>query len=358
MIIDIVTFIVTQGAQIVELVNAVLDAVVAIAGGGAAGVAGLVENALARSVPVLIGALAAILGIGGIASKIQKLVRSLAKPVGKAVDFVVDKIVKLGKKLWNKLKSKLGKKKPGETGQDDRSPRAKQVAVDSAIRDVERLMAEPDATRTTIAQALPGIKRRYELTELAVVDLGDDRFHVHAALNPQRNSKDHVVSASDKVRRQGTTYVLQRDNIKNAAKIVGEPESTVEADAAREAVAAELAASRGRITRVYLGTEADRFVNQGVTGETSVDAVGVTRRGMFMLVEAKGTNIEHGLEQLADSAAQLGADKVESYHLVVPAQLRSGLSGWRIQGYYLYQGEQPYLINGKRVRVVRTTRDG
>ena len=35
-IIDIVTFIVTQGAQIVEFVNAVLDAVIAIANGGAA----------------------------------------------------------------------------------------------------------------------------------------------------------------------------------------------------------------------------------------------------------------------------------------------------------------------------------
>ncbi len=73
MIIDFVTFVVTQGAQIIQFVHAILDAVIAIAGGGTGGVPGLIENALARSVPVLIGALAAILGIGGIAGKIQKL---------------------------------------------------------------------------------------------------------------------------------------------------------------------------------------------------------------------------------------------------------------------------------------------
>jgi hypothetical protein len=159
------------------------------------------------------------------------------------------------------------------------------------------------------------------------------------------------------VRRQGNAYVLNREIIKNVDKIVGQPESVVEADAAREAVAAELAASRSKIARVYIGTEADQFVN-GVTGLTSVDAVGVTRRGRFMLVEAKGGNIEHGLEQLADSAAQLGVENVDSYALVVPAAIRAGLSGWRIQGYYLYQNDSPHLINGKRVRVIRTTQGG
>lgn len=49
---------VNQGAQIVEFVNSVLDAVVAIANGGKAGVPKMVETALAASVPLLIGFLA------------------------------------------------------------------------------------------------------------------------------------------------------------------------------------------------------------------------------------------------------------------------------------------------------------
>ncbi|HEV8561817.1 MAG TPA: hypothetical protein VGR06_36305 [Actinophytocola sp.] len=104
MIVDIVTFIVERGAQIIQFVNSVLDAIIAIAGGGTGGVGALIENALSRSIPVLIGALAAILGIGGIADKVKKFIQSLAKPVMKAVDWVVDKVVKLGKSIWAKLK--------------------------------------------------------------------------------------------------------------------------------------------------------------------------------------------------------------------------------------------------------------
>ena len=109
MIVDIVSFLVERGAQIVAFVGAVLDAVIAIAGGGTGGVPALIENALAMSIPVLIGAFAAILGIGGIAEKVKKFFQSLSKPVMKAVDWVVGKIVALGKKIWSKLKSGASK---------------------------------------------------------------------------------------------------------------------------------------------------------------------------------------------------------------------------------------------------------
>ncbi|WP_285682059.1 hypothetical protein, partial [Actinoplanes sp. NBRC 103695] len=74
----------------------------------------------AKSIPVLIGALAAILGIGGIATKVKSFFQALSKPVMKAVDWVVGKIVGLGKKIWAKIKpkgknSKDGKKAPPQT---------------------------------------------------------------------------------------------------------------------------------------------------------------------------------------------------------------------------------------------------
>ena len=116
-IIDIVMFIVERGAQIIEFVNAVLDAVIAIAAGGTGGVPGLIEAALAKSIPVLIGFLAALLGIGGIANKVKSLFQALSKPVMKAVDWVVAKIVKLGKAIWNKMKA-AGNKVKDRFGRD------------------------------------------------------------------------------------------------------------------------------------------------------------------------------------------------------------------------------------------------
>ncbi|MET9663604.1 hypothetical protein ABZY11_43970, partial [Streptomyces sp. NPDC006510] len=105
-IIDIVTFIVTQGAQIVDFVNAVLDAVIAIANGGAAGVPKLVEAALATSIPLLIGFLASLLGIGSLANKVKSVFHAVSKPVNRAIDKIIDFITKKGKALWNKLKKK------------------------------------------------------------------------------------------------------------------------------------------------------------------------------------------------------------------------------------------------------------
>lgn len=113
-IIDIVTFIVTQGAQIADFVNAVLDAVIAIANGGQAGVPKLIEAALATSVPLLIGFLAALLGIGGLANKVKSVFQSVSRPVTRAIDKIVDFIAKKGKALWSKLRGKQKNKEKNE----------------------------------------------------------------------------------------------------------------------------------------------------------------------------------------------------------------------------------------------------
>ncbi|MGH3695388.1 MAG: polymorphic toxin type 17 domain-containing protein [Pseudonocardiaceae bacterium] len=129
-IVDIVSFIIDRGAQIAAFVNAVLDAVIAIAGGGAGGVPGLIQTALATALPVLIGFLAALLGIGGLAEKVKKFFQALSKPVMKAVDWVVNKIVTFGKKIWAKIKGKLGK------GKED-PEHARKVAAGLAAIDQE-----------------------------------------------------------------------------------------------------------------------------------------------------------------------------------------------------------------------------
>ncbi|MFF2405995.1 hypothetical protein [Streptomyces sp. NPDC058092] len=123
-IIDIVTFIVNQGAQIVEFVNAVLDAVIAIANGGSAGVPKMVEAALAASVPLLIGFLASLLGIGSLANKVKSVFHAVAKPVNRAIDKIVNFIVKAGRNLWKKLKPTKDKKK-GDGSESDPNKKSK-----------------------------------------------------------------------------------------------------------------------------------------------------------------------------------------------------------------------------------------
>ncbi|MFF5550860.1 hypothetical protein [Streptomyces olivaceoviridis] len=163
-IIDIVTFVVNQGAQIVQFVNAVLDAVVAIANGGSAGVPKMVETALAASVPLLIGFLASLLGIGGLANKIRQVFQKVARPVNRAVDKIATKIARLGKNLWQKLRDKLGRGRTSKSGGRDsrKSPTVREVRKSFFIRD------EPH----TLFLAIVNKKPRVQMASLSREDLG------------------------------------------------------------------------------------------------------------------------------------------------------------------------------------------
>jgi hypothetical protein len=87
----------------------------------------------------------------------------------------------------------------------------------------------------------------------------------------------------------------------------------------------------------------------------SADVVGVTRQGKYVLIEAKGTEILHGLEQLEYSANALGRARVVRYEIVVPKEIRT--PGFTVRNGSLHLWGKPYLINGKPV-YVRSTIQG
>ena len=241
MIIDIVRFIITQGRQILEFVNTVLDAIVAIAKGGAGGVPQLVENALARSIPVLIGALAAILGIGGIATKVKDIFHKLSEPVNKAIDWVIDKIAGLVKKLWEKiagvgkkvwgkakdlgkkawdktkglghkalskikglgqkLRDKFGPKKKRPDSKDHkhdkRSDEAKKLALDAAANDALELLRAKGATPVSVKKGMPAIKRQHQLTSIKLKKFGKDDYAIQVAINPKKETSKVELTAEE-----------------------------------------------------------------------------------------------------------------------------------------------------------------
>ncbi|MFD3525337.1 hypothetical protein [Streptomyces sp. NPDC058653] len=186
-IIDIVTFIVTQGAQIVEFVNAVLDAVIQIANGGQAGVPKLVESALAASVPLLIGFLAALLGIGGLANKVKSVFQSVARPVNRAIDKIVDFIAKKGKALWGKSSKKRPPKSSGRKGLKERTESRKLQDLKAGLDAAEEL-AKGDVTEKDSKGQLHSIKRRYGMTALTLrikVSSEGQFYVIEGAVNPR-----------------------------------------------------------------------------------------------------------------------------------------------------------------------------
>ncbi|MGW3562469.1 phage tail protein [Streptomyces sp. NPDC000941] len=238
LIIDIVRFIVTQARQIIEFVGAVLDAVIAIARGGSGGVPGLIESALARSIPVLLGVLAAILGVGGIAARVKQIVQAMSKPVDRAVDWVIDKIVGLVKKLWSKIKSAFDRKKPKPKRRPDRkrpgSPRRrrrpdqrrrpdrrrpkrkrdpkkkrpdkrpdkrsdadKKRALDAAVRDATSLLNEESATVKSVRRGLGPIKQRHGLTRIQLKKIAEGRYRIRVTINPSEDTPVETLSEDE-----------------------------------------------------------------------------------------------------------------------------------------------------------------
>jgi hypothetical protein len=114
-IIDIVIFFVQRAAQIKELIVAFIDAVKAVSSGSLGKVATAVEGALARAVPVVIGFLAAFLGLNKIADKAMEIIKSIRNRVEKAIDKIILKVSDGAKKLFGKQE---GKKAPGDKSQE------------------------------------------------------------------------------------------------------------------------------------------------------------------------------------------------------------------------------------------------
>src|SRR5947207_3843626 len=102
MIYDVIMFILERGAQIMEFVNSVLDGIGAIVAGSLGSAANLVENSLAKLLPLAIAFLASLLGVGGIAEKIKDIIEKIRAPITKLITAVVGPILKPMKALYAK----------------------------------------------------------------------------------------------------------------------------------------------------------------------------------------------------------------------------------------------------------------
>jgi hypothetical protein len=107
---DIVMFFITRGRQILALVNAVIDSMAAIAKGSIGVAAGYVENALAKAIPVAIGFLASLLGLGDPSKPVRGFIEKARAPVNKAIDWVINLAVKGVKAVGKLVGGVLGKK--------------------------------------------------------------------------------------------------------------------------------------------------------------------------------------------------------------------------------------------------------
>jgi hypothetical protein len=117
MIYSVVMFVIERANQILEFVEAVVNSIAAIAKGAIGGAATWIENALGRLVPVVIGLLASLIGLGGIGAKIKEIVTKAGDLVWGAIRKFFKKAIAFVKKMWGKLTGK-GKEKEKDKEKD------------------------------------------------------------------------------------------------------------------------------------------------------------------------------------------------------------------------------------------------
>ena len=79
--------------------------------GNVSGVVNKINDVLGQMVPIIIGFLASLVGLGGIGQKIRSIVETLQKPVTKALDFVIKTGLKLAGPIIRGIKGISGKVK-------------------------------------------------------------------------------------------------------------------------------------------------------------------------------------------------------------------------------------------------------
>jgi hypothetical protein len=104
LIYDVVMFFVTNASRIMTFVNTVIDSVMDIARGNVSGVMAKIEDVLGQMVPILIGFLASVLGVGGIGEKMRSIIQKLQKPFNRAIDVVIKTGLKLAGPIIKGLK--------------------------------------------------------------------------------------------------------------------------------------------------------------------------------------------------------------------------------------------------------------
>ncbi len=232
LIYDVVMFFVNNAARIIQFVNTVIDGIVDIAKGNVGAVVDKIESALGQMVPILIGFIASVLGIGGIGQKIRSVITAIQKPVTKAIDGVIKQGLKLAGPIIRGLKGIGGKVKAGAKKLKDKalakirggdnSPEGKQKRLDkgmaAAVAAVDRLPGSKIGERV-MQPVLAGIRLRFGLKLLRPEREGQ-KWSVYGEVNPiSKKPTTKVVEAKAEDLVEARKYVGQKFLVRTTSRV-------------------------------------------------------------------------------------------------------------------------------------------
>lgn len=224
LIYDVVMFFVNNAERIMKFVNTIIDSVADIVRGNVSSVVNKINDVLGQMVPILIGFLASVIGIGGIGQKIRQIVETLQKPVNKALDFVIKTGLKLAGPIIRGIKGfagkvnsgakKLGQKALAKVRGGDDSPEGKQKRLDNgvaaAVAAVNGLNGNAIGERM-VRPLLGGIRLRYGMEALEPIQEGGI-WAVYGKVNPAKKKETNKKAASGNGQPEGLGQAMPHES--------------------------------------------------------------------------------------------------------------------------------------------------
>ncbi|MCP4117495.1 MAG: DUF4157 domain-containing protein [Desulfobacteraceae bacterium] len=162
MLYDIVMFFIERWNSIVAFAQSVWNSVSALANGQIGKAANAVEQALARAIPMILGLLASLLGLGGIGKSVQKAIRKIRKPIDLAIEKILGFIIGKGKALFMKMTGK-GKEKEKQT------PEEREKNKKAAEKKIRAIMTK-GTTLGKFRKTIPGLKKKYKVRDIKIME--------------------------------------------------------------------------------------------------------------------------------------------------------------------------------------------
>ena len=190
MIYHVIVFIIEKASQLLDLVNAVIDSVAAIVAGSLGAAANKIETALANMIPLLIGFLAELIGLGGISKKVRDFIERVRNAVDKAIDKGIAKVIGIVKRIGGFFTGKKDEKKDekAKDGEGKASPDVR-AKVDEEI---QKRFAQPVEEQTDVQSIISSIYAKYQPEGLQSIEIGDakyaDEFEVLTTASRRRKS--------------------------------------------------------------------------------------------------------------------------------------------------------------------------
>ncbi len=213
---NLVMFLIERASQIMAFVEAVINSVSSIAQGNIGGAANWIEQSLARMIPLVIGFLARLIGLGGISQKIKEFITKVQAKVDAAIDKAIAKVVAYIKKLFGKGKGK-DKKDDEKQKKINAGLAALESGAASYLKD-EGKIEEADAKKVAAS-----VKSAHPVFKTMVVVEGTETwdYEYSASAKKKKKGKKQLNPAQElkKVKAAMKKRLFKREEVETVLKV-------------------------------------------------------------------------------------------------------------------------------------------